>query len=211
MSINSRDRVVVTVYLQGNSRGKDLVVPTTIPVQTLARYVAIGLRQMPPDAPPVELPVFQEPGGVRLPADKSLGDLGIWDGSILVLAIPADATMSADTFAGPVLLTPRGRRLALTRPHYRIGRRLLKGEPSGEMIPLLDLGDEPDGRTVSHHHADLLFDDGARAWTLTARRSTNGTTVNGRVLSPEASYRLSNQDTIRLGDVELVFQVGSDV
>lgn len=61
------------------------------------------------------------------------------------------------------------------------------------------------GATVSKNHATLLGD--AHGWSITDNGSTNGVDLNGAGIAPLAPVRLSDGDTIEIGDELLTFVV----
>lgn len=103
--------------------------------------------------------------------------------------------------AVPPMDTPRlvgntgsalGMSFALTRPSLVLGR-----DPSAD-ISVKDL-------TVSRSHA--RFQGRGSEWTVTDLRSTNGTLVGGRKLSPNTSTPLGPGEEIKVGEVAFVFEV----
>jgi hypothetical protein len=88
------------------------------------------------------------------------------------------------------------RRIALTGPQIRIGRR----SASRGITPEIDLSGPPEDLAVSHSHAVLLArPDGA--WTLVDPGSTNGTTVNGATdpIAVNVEVPVGDGDRIHVG------------
>jgi hypothetical protein len=67
-----------------------------------------------------------------------------------------------------------------------------------------DRGIVVDDTRVSRTHA--IVARGRSGWTVTDDGSSNGTTLNGRLLTPKASTNLSAGDRIGIGPVELVVE-----
>ncbi len=105
----------------------------------------------------------------------------------LCTARPATGGLAVTCIEGPA--AGQSVRLDSTVPRILIGRK-------EECNLILQCS------TISGHHAEIVaLDDGSRQpkWVLRDLHSTNGTTVNGRVLEPDDAHRLQPGDIIRLG------------
>jgi pSer/pThr/pTyr-binding forkhead associated (FHA) protein len=95
--------------------------------------------------------------------------------------------------------SPRGAwELKIDRLPLRIGRR----DPRQNHYPELDLA-EHDRGIASRNHA--LINRDAGGYTIMDQGSTNGTSLNGALLPPQAPQRLRSGDRIKIGEVEIEF------
>ena len=86
------------------------------------------------------------------------------------------------------------RRIRLVGKQMRIGRR----SPARDLVPEIDLGDQPVDPGISRLHAILsLAPDGT--WSIHDPGSANGTFVNGRELKVGEMVTLREGDRINLG------------
>jgi len=111
---------------------------------------------------------------------------------IPVFSPPTGFTIRINGVAEPVKLA--------NKPEYLVGR----SDPKHEVIPDLDLG--PYGGQqlgVSRKHAYLI--QTATGLSIRDLGSTNGTLVNGRILSANQEWSLRDGDEIRLG--KLAFNI----
>jgi len=90
--------------------------------------------------------------------------------------------------------------MAASRLMNTIGRR----DPSGGWEPVLDLTLLDHDRTVSRHHAELLYRNGGM-W-LRDHGSSNGTFVNGERLAPGVDRALADGDLVSFGGLGLLFR-----
>lgn len=111
---------------------------------------------------------------------------------------------------GTPLAAPPVAKLVVTSPHrsweqrvdrlpLRIGRR----DPRQNHYPELDLA-EHDRGIASRHHATIQRD--GDFYTITDLGSTNGTLVNGALITARAPQRLRQGDRIKIGEVEIEFR-----
>lgn len=108
------ERVIVTVRLAHEARGRDLEVPAEIEAAHLAELIAEALQwRKDPAGRPVRYEIRAEPPGRALRPGESLADAGAWDGSWLVLqpvddgaiapkSVQTAGTPSASSAQGPV-------------------------------------------------------------------------------------------------------------
>jgi pSer/pThr/pTyr-binding forkhead associated (FHA) protein len=86
------------------------------------------------------------------------------------------------------------RRIRLVGKQMRIGRR----SPARDLVPEIDLADQPVDPGISRLHAILsLAPDGT--WSIHDPGSANGTFVNGRELKVGEMVTLHEGDRINLG------------
>jgi hypothetical protein len=202
--------VVVTVM---DSRGerRDLELPADIPLSVLGPAIAEALHH--PDLPAGEIPIKAilkiEGSEEVIPLDKSLESAGVVHGDILLLMIkeiPPELSQQEGTFrfSGPGFMHPGGSTFLFRGKNILIGR---VDRASGIVtkvlgVDLTDLEDleEP---SVSRRHAQVLYRDGD--YMIQDLRSTNGTSVNGRLLAPETRIALNHGDEVQIGDITLYF------
>ena len=87
----------------------------------------------------------------------------------------------------------------IDRLPLRIGRR----DPRQQHYPELDLA-EHDRGIASRHHATIQRS--GDAYTITDLGSTNGTTLNGKLIPPRVPQPLRQGDRIKIGEVEIEFR-----
>ena len=86
------------------------------------------------------------------------------------------------------------RRIRLVGKHMRIGRR----SAARELVPEIDLADQPVDPGVSRLHA-ILTSASDGTWFISDPGSANGTLVNGLELSIGETVTLHEGDRINLG------------
>ena len=111
---------------------------------------------------------------------------------------------------GTPLAAPPSAKLLISSPHrsweqrvdklpLRIGRR----DPRQNHFPELDLA-EHDRGIASRHHATIQRD--GDFYTITDLGSTNGTYLNGALITARLPQRLRQGDRIKIGEVEIEFR-----
>lgn len=111
---------------------------------------------------------------------------------------------------GTPLSAPPVAKLVISSPHrsweqrvdklpLRIGRR----DPRQNHYPELDLA-EHDRGIASRHHATIQRD--GDYYTITDLGSTNGTLLNGTLITARSPQRLRQGDRIKIGEVEIEFR-----
>ena len=131
----------------------------------------------------------------------------------------------------PAITRPGSQQAQLAKPAIL---HVLGGEEKGRTIPLSQMALTTQGRLtvgrsndnhivlrspdcyVSRHHCTFQCEDGGQTWMLRDGQwdgatnswhpSANGTQVNGHAVTPNGFY-LSNGDRLRIGDVELLFEL----
>ena len=117
------------------------------------------------------------------------------------LAVEPGASKKAEPQEAPPAPTPRAgrRRLVLEREdtgeRWPLEGEITIGRGSGCTIVI-------DDSRVSRAHA--LVAQGRSGWTVTDAGSSNGTSVNGRLLTPNVARPVGDGDRINVGPVELV-------
>jgi hypothetical protein len=202
--------VVVTIRDE-RRESRDLELPADVPVSTLGPAIAEALHH--PDLPAEEIPVKAvlriEGAQDVIPLDKSLEAAGVVHGDVLLLMvkeIPAGLSQEERTlhFSGPGMIHPSGRTFPFRGKNILIGREDLSSGIVSEVlgVDLTDLEDR-EGPSVSRRHAQVLLRDGE--YLIQDLRSTNGTSVNCRLLPPETRVTLQHGDEIQIGDITLFF------
>ncbi len=102
-----------------------------------------------------------------------------------------------------MLITPSGAQLPLTAPDMVIGR----SDPQRGVRPDLDLLAFDPAQTVSRRHARLTRSAGH--FYIEDLNAFNRTRVNGTPLVPHQEAELHTGDALRLGNVELRFEIRS--
>lgn len=102
-----------------------------------------------------------------------------------------------------MLITPSGAQLLLTAPDMVIGR----SDPQRGVRPDLDLLAFDPAQTVSRRHARLTRSAGH--FYIEDLNAFNRTRVNGTPLVPHQEAELHTGDALRLGNVELRFEIRS--
>jgi hypothetical protein len=93
--VNDDGRAIVSVRRLDLERTIDLELATHRPVADLAGSIteALGWEGT--------LEIFADPPGRELRAAESLAEAGVWDGAMLILRAPGDASLAATTMATP--------------------------------------------------------------------------------------------------------------
>jgi hypothetical protein len=202
--------VVVTIRDErGESR--DLELPADVPVSTLGPAIAQAVHHpdLPTDDAPAKAVLKIEGTEEVILLDKSLEAAGVVHGDILLLMvkeIPPELSQDESRlrFGGPGFMHPSGRTYPFSGKNILIGR---VDQASGIVSKVLgvDLTDleDPEGPSVSRRHAQVLLRDGD--YLIQDLRSTNGTSVNKRLLPPETRIALQHGDEIQIGDITLFF------
>jgi len=192
-------RVVVHVKREGEE-GCDLEVPAEVPISELVKLISQALGWCD------RYGVKAESLGRTLKPDETLAEAGAWDGSHLIF-LPTLQELPPGEFKPAFLISDEGREYVLNYPEMRIGRSLAKDTPSSPK-DLLDLKNEPQGRTVSRHHARITFTGGM--WSLTPLAGTkNQTLVNNKPADATQPCPLSEGDWLQFGGVRMRFRLKS--
>lgn len=108
--------------------------------------------------------------------------------------------LNTQSVARLLIKSPRGTwQLKLERLPFRIGRR----DPRRNHFPELDLAEHDKG-IASRNHASIQLD--GDIYMLVDLGSTNGTLLNGTRVPAHAPQPLRKGDSIKIGEVEMVFQ-----
>jgi hypothetical protein len=202
--------VVVTIRDErGESR--DLELPADVPVSTLGPAIAQAVHHpdLPTDDAPAKAVLKIEGTEEVIPFDKSLEAAGVVHGDILLLMvkeIPPELSQDESKlrFSGPGFMHPSGRTYPFRGKNILIGR---VDQASGIVSKVLgvDLTDleNPEEPSVSRRHAQVLLRDDD--YLIQDLGSTNGTSVNRRLLPPGTRIALQHGDEIQIGDITLFF------
>ena len=98
------------------------------------------------------------------------------------------------------LIHTSGREFCLQGEDGYIGRRA----QSSNKMPDFDLTGIPHEGVVSRTHARIYWDWTQNVYLLVDNNSRNGTSLNGKLLSPSVHYRLNHGDSLQLGQNNLV-------
>lgn len=201
-------RATVNVRNRQGMDSHDLEVPTTLSVQDLAQLIAIAL-EWEDSALASRYTVTVESEGRQLAGQQSLADQGVWDGAHLVIEpIPESASSQHGEAPQACLVTDTKRRHGLACAKTQIGRSSAINPVHNQNLSLVDLKEEPRGKTVSRHHADVLFTD--HGWWVVPQATENQTLLNDVVLEPMKIYQLRDGDRLQCGAVMLRFEIQSD-
>jgi serine/threonine protein kinase len=107
----------------------------------------------------------------------------------------------------PTQMIPRLVFLATNQAFMLLGSDLVIGrsDPQKEIYPDIDLAPIDTQHTVSRRHARLYARDGR--FFIEDQNAFNKTRLNGVALTPHQEYELQEGDVIRLGNVDLRFEV----
>jgi len=195
--------VIVEVHPPGGQPVIDLELSVDVAADKLAGFVAEALRW---DSAETDVESGYEIRivslGRVLRPEETLSEAGVWEGAELQFE-PRKFRPSAQSPA--CLESESGKRYVLIPPEVTIGRRSSGARSVGGAERFLDLADEPRGQTVSRTHARLVFADG---WTLRPQaRTTNPTLLNGTLVEPEKTYKLTEGDDLQVGEVRLRYGI----
>jgi eukaryotic-like serine/threonine-protein kinase len=175
------------------------------PVTPPARPASAGVpteRQAPtpPRPAPAPVPVTVVPVVDAGPACPNCGRVNKTGARFCALC--GTALAAAQMPASLRITSPRGAwEQRLDHTPLRIGRR----DPRQHHYPELDLADHDKG-IASRNHA--VINRNGDAYTLADSGSTNGTRLNGQLLTPHQPQRLRTGDRIKIGEVEIEFRWG---
>lgn len=99
------------------------------------------------------------------------------------------------------LIHSSGREFPLPGEGGYIGR----GVQTSGTVAEVDLTGIADERIVSRSHAQIYWDWSQHTYMLVDNNSRNGTYLNGTPLSPNVQYCLKHNDSLQLGQNNLVF------
>lgn len=99
-----------------------------------------------------------------------------------------------------ILTHTNGREFRLLGEDGNIGRRT----QTHKTLPEIDLTGIPNEGVVSRTHARIYWDKSQNVYVLVDSNSRNGTYLNGNLLSASVPYRLNHNDSLQLGQDQLV-------
>ncbi|MCG8349745.1 MAG: protein kinase [Chloroflexales bacterium] len=154
----------------------------------------------PPPVPPPSLPPPVQPAPPPV-KEESLPcqHCGRFNKSKARFCSGCGSPMAGPPAARLMIRSPRNTwEMKLERLPFRIGRR----DPRRNHYPELDLA-EHDRGIASRNHATIQRE--GDFYTVTDLGSTNGTMLNGIIISPLIPQRLQQGDRIKVGEVEIEF------
>ena len=202
--------VVVTIRDErGESR--DLELPANVPVTTLGPAIAQAVHHpdLPTDDAPAKAVLKIEGAQEVIPLDQSLEAAGVVHGDILLLMVkevPRELSQDESKlrFSGPGFIHSSGRTYPFRGKNILVGR---VDQASGIVSNVLGVDltelEDPEEPSISRRHAQVLLREGD--YLIQDLRSTNGTSVNKRLLLPETRVALQHGDEIQIGDITLFF------
>ena len=192
------ERVIIQVQMEGQGPKRDLEVPAGIPAIELVSLLAQALYQDgETNVSTHSFYIVLPTDGRILDVDKTLMEACIWDGATVILKKLPLAFLESDTnHTYPIL-----------SPVVRVGRCFISKKDDCNRVDLIDLGDEPKGKTVHRRHA-LLTLRGEKWFFNRLRGARNMTRINDHVAQPGYFYPLSDGDRVFLGGVQLWFHEG---
>ena len=137
----------------------------------------------------------------KKPADRYQTPVQFMEALDGLHALDPASTLARTEALTAVLVSPEGTRLALGGPDLIVGRR----DPQRGYTPDVDLLPLDHQQTVSRRHA--RFTRRAGRFFVEDLNAYNRTRVNGLPLVPHQEQELHDGDTVRLGNVELQFEV----
>ena len=203
-------RVVVTVE-DGKAHPRALDLPAALPVQQLTPALAQAITHPGLQGANGDLKFILKfvASGEVISAEETLASAGVLHGDtlrLLVKATPAGLKggEAALSFSGPGFAAASGPAFPLRRTTSTIGRADPGTGTPGSLLAVdlsgLDTADSP---SVSRRHAQVIQRQGD--FWLVDLRSTNGTFIHSRRLTPDDRVRLRHGDQVRFGDVSLTF------
>lgn len=198
-------RVIVQVKGDQDQKGRDLEIPTDVPAWQLGRMLARALEwdedpkhqhfSYTLEAELLDLSPEFRYKRVMLRDSDTLAKLGVWNGATLFLKRQMASYIPAHFVADS------GQSYPLMAPEMRIGRDLSDETVIGDLV---NLKNEPQGRSVSRHHAFIRFKD--TAWTLIiTKESKYPSFLDNQPLQAEQPYPLNHGSRVQLGSVTLQF------
>jgi serine/threonine protein kinase len=189
------------------------IAPTARPVAPLAQPPVVPQPQpVAPQAQPVarqpqRQPVTPQPQRQPAPSAAPVGEpttpchhCGRLNKPRARFCATCGSPLSGPPAAKIVVRSPhRSWELSLGKTPLRIGRR----DPRQNHYPEVDLA-EHDRGIASRHHATIQRD--GDYYTVTDLGSTNGTLLNGSLITPRTPRRLRQGDQIKIGEVEIEFR-----
>jgi serine/threonine protein kinase len=154
-----------------------------------------------PELPPA-YDTFLKRALAKQPADRFQTPVAFMEALDNLHALDAAQSGAASEALVAVLVSPEdGARMTLTAPDVVVGRR----DPQRGFSPDVDLLPLDHQQTVSRRHA--RFTRRAGRFYLEDLNAYNRTRVNGLPLVPHQEHELHDGDMVRLGNVELRFEI----
>jgi len=201
-------RTIIRVRREGEAQAFDVEAPAEVPAEQLSDMLARALGWERTTAGQLTgYTLVQGSSGQILRGQESLADVGVWEGAEVILRPKAGAPERV--LRPAALVSASGQQYPLLYPKMRIGRSAAGDVDRGTRIDLVDLREEPGGKTVSRNHALAVYADGE--WSVIPFDKTeNQTLVNDKSIAVNQPYQLLPGDRLRLGDVQLEFRFSQD-
>lgn len=201
-------RVMIRVRREGEAETSDIEAPAEVPAEQLSEMLARALNWERTKTGQLTGYTLVKGGtGQVLRGQETLADVGVWEGAEVILrpkSGPPERLLRPAT-----LVSASGRQYPLPYPKMRIGRSAANDADSEAQLDLVDLRDEPEGRTVSRKHALVVYTSGDWA-VIPFDKTENRTLVNDKPIDVNQPYQLLPGDRLRLGSVELEFRLSDD-
>jgi hypothetical protein len=198
-------RVIIRVRREGESEVFDLEAPAEVPAEQLSDMLARARGWERTKTGQLTGYTLVKGGvGQVLRGQETLADAGIWEGAEVILrpkSGPPERVLQPAT-----LVSAGGRQYPLPYPKMRVGRSAANDADNEARLDLVDLRDEPEGRTVSRNHALVVYTNGD--WSVIPFDKTeNQTLVNDQPVDVNRPYQLISGDRLRVGGVVLEFRL----
>jgi hypothetical protein len=198
-------RVIIRVRREGEAETVDVEAPAEVPAEQLSDMLARALEwERTKSGQLTGYTLVKGGSGEILRSQETLADVGVWEGAEVILRPKSGAPERV--LRPAIFISASGRRYLLPYPKMRIGRGAGNDADGEARLDLIDLREEPEGRTVSRNHALAVYTSGDWA-VIPFDKTENRTLVNDKPIDVNQSYQLLPGDRLRLGGVELEFQL----
>jgi hypothetical protein len=172
---------------------RDLAVPLDVPSRILCKALVKALDQEGTFEESFSL-LEERPEGTRqIPAEATLGDAEIYNGTRLKLISEHNLKSQLKPPVITCIVLPDGREIPLTDGLTKIGRTDIKHN----ILPDLDLTEFDTMKISSRKHA--IINGSQNNYTITDESSSNGTFLNDQRLEVGQPMHLKDGDTISFG------------
>jgi len=210
-------RIIITLRTPGDQKGRDLEMPTDVPIAELMPEIVDLLGWKAEKAAECAL-ILESSRQVIKPTDTlqaagiTMADrLSIQDG-YYPSAAPgtvsegAAAPDKAHAWHGaiPILVSASGEIYPMRDPRTEIGRT----DPAQDVYADIDLGKEDPDRYIHRRHARITREEDVWCMEPYAGVRPDRTAVNDKPVAPGTSIPLHFGDKIRISKVELTFREG---
>ncbi len=189
-------RVTCALKLPNNDRPLDFELPAEVPSEELVELILTAIDLGSSMSSRFRLRIGS--AGVELNPKQTLANASVMDGDLLFM-VPSQSR---------VTLISQTREYPIRHSEIYLGRLPQISAASGDRLVgvAIDLSGEPEGRTVSKIHARLSI--AQNGWTIEhLAQASNPTWLNDEELTEGQATLLHAKDVIRLGDLELEFDI----